>query len=59
MKLKLKINTGYAGANHEDEIEIPDEELEGLAEHEKSNYFDECLQDFINNNIEAYWEIVE
>ena len=38
MKIRMKCGIGYEGAEHVDEVEIPDSELEGKDELEKENY---------------------
>ena len=48
--LKLWIDTGYCGANYEDEIEVPDDYTEEQCEEEARNY--------VNNHIEYGYELI-
>lgn len=57
MKAKLKISTGFAGADYEDEVEIDDSELEGMSEEEKENYInEEYVERFLHEHIDAWYE---
>lgn len=50
-KYKFYVTTGFVGAMREEVIEIPDEELEGMSEEEKSDYINEnFFQDWLVNH---------
>ena len=57
-QVKLTLGIGFAGANHEDTIEIPDEELEGLNEDEKNAVLDDYWKDWSANDIDGGVEIL-
>ena len=57
-QVKLTLGIGFAGANHEDTIEIPDEELEGLNEDEKNAVLDDYWKDWSANYIDGGVEIL-
>lgn len=60
MKILLKLDTGFAGCEHEDEIEIDDEEIKGLSESELYDYlYENYGRDMISNYIELYYEVIE
>ena len=48
-KIVMWIDTGYVGANYEDEVEFDDDASESL--------IDECARDFLNNHIDYGWYI--
>lgn len=57
MKVRLRISTGYAGADYKDEIEIDDSELKGMSEEEKEDYINkEYVESFLYDHIEAWYE---
>ena len=57
MKIKLKINTGYANAGYEDEVEIDNSEIDGMLEEEIEEYINtEYVEPFLHENIEAWYE---
>jgi hypothetical protein len=56
VKFKVTLSIGYATANQKDELEIPDEELEGLSEQERNNVINEWAQEWANNYIEIDWK---
>ena len=57
--LKLRLAIGFVNGNHEDYVEIPDEDLEGMSEEEKESYFEEIWQEWIWNYIDGGWEVVD
>ena len=51
---------GYAGAEQYDDVEIPDEELEGMTEDEKEDYiYEEYVIPFANEYLETWYEEIE
>jgi hypothetical protein len=58
-KFKFYASTGYNGSQREEVVEIPDEELEGLNEEEKSDYIQaNYFDDWVVNNVELnFWEV--
>lgn len=49
--LKLWIETGYCGANYEEEYEVPDDITEEICEEAAKNY--------LSNNIDFGWVLEE
>ncbi len=45
MKIKATLSIGFANADREDIIEIPDDELEGLDEHKREELINTYLQE--------------
>ena len=58
MKIKLHLTIGYPTADQEGEIEIPDEELEGLSDEEEEELINPYLQEWADNYIETWYEEV-
>jgi hypothetical protein len=59
-QLKVSLSIGYPGANHEDIIEVDDDELaECQTEQEKDDLLTQYWVDWSNNYIEGYHEIVD
>ena len=56
--LKIHVDTGFVGAQHEDEVELPDD-WDSLTEKEQELFKMECCQETINNFIDAWTEIVD
>ncbi|BCJ86483.1 DUF7167 family protein [Effusibacillus dendaii] len=46
-------NTGFAGANHREIIEIPDEELVGLSDDEKQTLLQEAVEEWVWSKIDV------
>lgn len=61
MKIKWDIGTGYASdmRRPDQEFEIPDEDLEGLSDWDRSLYIDELVLEEFQNRYSLEWEIVE
>lgn len=57
MKVELYLSIGYANANREETIFIPDDVAEGMTEKEIEEYLDEYLEDWANNYIETGYRI--
>lgn len=52
-KYTFYASTGFVGCTNEETQEIPDEELEGMTEEEKSEYIYEVyMQDWVANNLD-------
>ena len=58
MKIKVHLSIGYPTADHDDELEIPDEELEGLSDTAENAYIEEYVQQWADNHIETWWDKV-
>lgn len=57
MKVRLRIDTGFANAQHEEDIELDDSEFEGMSEEEKEEYINkEYVEPFLYEHIEAWYE---
>jgi len=58
-QVKLTLGIGFAGANHEDTIEIPDErKWRWLSEDEKNAVLDDYWKDWSANDIDGGVEIL-
>lgn len=53
---KFTLGIGFAGAQHEDECEIDDDELEDLSESQREDLIQEYWQDWANNHIDGGWD---
>jgi len=56
-KVKVSVGVGLAGCIKRDEIEIPDEELEGLEGDERENVIAEYAKDWMYEQID--WDFEE
>ena len=54
MIIDITVETGFAGATHEDEYEIPDEEWEAMDEEEQRDFLDDLATLTRNERIECY-----
>jgi hypothetical protein len=52
----ITVDTGFSGANHEEEVEYEDDEWEGMSEKERDSALWDAVQDVINNNVSGSWE---
>lgn len=59
MKIKYRLSIGYPGAVREDEVEIDDEELEGLTPEEAEGRICEIVEEYVQDFISLSWEEVE
>ena len=57
--LKLIVDTGFVGGQHEDYIEIPDEEWAEMTQAERDKYGYDAAEDLAGNYIESYYRVVE
>jgi len=48
MKIRVWVSTRMSGSKVEEEIEIPDEDLEGLDENGREDVFVGCVRDWID-----------
>lgn len=55
MKIKIWIKLNLQGCRIEDELEIPDEELEGLTDREREQYIDENAKDYLFGFLDYGW----
>jgi len=51
VRIKLWVNTGFAGAKHEEEIEGPDE-WETMSPEEREKWMDEAARDYLFDRCE-------
>lgn len=58
-RFRIVVDTGFAGAQHEDEIEFSDEEWEAMTEQEREDVLSANCQQVIENHIEAYAEEIQ
>ncbi|AUS03950.1 hypothetical protein Norbert_57 [Paenibacillus phage Norbert] len=59
MKIKYRLSIGYPGAVREDEVEIDDEELEGLTPEEAEDRICDIVNEHVQDFISLSWEEVE
>lgn len=60
MRIVIIVDTGFAGAKHEEEVEIDDLELAGMSEEQKADYItQEYVNPFMHDRIEAWYEEIE
>ena len=55
MKIKAFVSTKYIGSKVEDEIEIPDDELEDLSPEEREKAIQETVMEWMYQNIDWGW----
>ena len=59
MMAKVTLGIGYAGANHEDEIEIDDDDYASCeTDKQRQDLLDEYWRDWSNNYIDGCIEII-
>jgi hypothetical protein len=59
MKIKACLSIGYADARQEEVLEIADEDLDGMTESQKDDYLRVYVQEWADNYIENWYEIIE
>lgn len=59
VRVRLHVSSGYAGANHEDVVEIDKEEWESMSEEQQNSLMDDLVIDFRNNVIECSAWVIE
>lgn len=60
MKIRMGCGIGYVGAEHTQEIEIDDSELEGKTEDEIEQYiYDAYVTPFADNYLEMWYDEIE
>jgi hypothetical protein len=58
-KIKMYVNTGFAGVKHEDVLEISNEEWDSLEEDEREDYLDDIAKDYLHNCIDYGAHIIQ
>lgn len=58
-KFKFCVSTHYINSHVVEIVEIPDEELEGLAKSERNEIIDEYYEKWKNKQLQQYWEEIE
>lgn len=56
-RLRVGVSIGYG--SREEVLEIPEENLEGLTEEERQEYFDDEHKAWLSNYLDAWWEVEE
>lgn len=56
MKIKAHLSIGYSNARQDEIIEIPDEDLRGMTQEQRSDYVNDCVQEWADNYIETWWD---
>lgn len=59
VRIRLFVDTGFAGATHEDEIEIPRDEWEQMDEEVRNDFLTEQLDGLVWNSINTWYEVVD
>lgn len=52
----IKLDTGYVGATHEDEVEFEDHVWDSMTEEQRTNVLEAECRTLAENHIETYWE---
>lgn len=52
IKIKMFVNTGFAGCTHNDVLEVDRTEWEAMNEKEQAEFLEQCASDFMSNYIE-------
>ena len=55
--INVHLTIGYAGATHEDVLQVDKSELRGLSDDEIANRLNEITQEWANEYIEYFWEM--
>ena len=58
-KFTITLSIGLVGCEREVDIEIPDEDIEGMSDEEVSRVVDEWARDEVDNMIEWGWTRAE
>lgn len=56
---KFTIYSPYVGADVVEEVEIDDEDLEGLTEEEREDHINAVLKDWVEVNVEYDWQEIK
>jgi hypothetical protein len=56
MKIRAHLGIGFPGAMQEDELEIADEELEGLSEADRDKYIMDYITEWAWDQIDLYYD---
>ena len=59
VRIRLHVSSGYAGASHEDVVEIDKEDQESMSEEQQNSVMDDLVIDFRNNVIECSAWVIE
>jgi hypothetical protein len=59
MKVKFSVGVGFVNCVKTHTVTIPDDDIEGLDQAGIERMLDNELDDWMQNYIEAYWEIVK
>jgi len=59
MKIKVGLSIGLSGCRIIEEIEVDDEELEGLSDEEKVNHLNEYAKEHADNYVDYWYEEIE
>lgn len=57
--IRLTIDTGFIGGEHEKDIHIPRDRWDSMSKEERDKYIGDDLEDFKNEQIGAEAEVVE
>lgn len=58
-KFNFYLATGHIGAEWEEEIEIPDEDLKGLEGVDREKEVEEWYQEWVDGHLEKWWTEIE
>jgi len=59
MLIRYTIETTWQWQSYTDEIEVPDEDFEGMTDEEREKVIDEIVADAVNNVVSWGWSIKE
>lgn len=59
VRIKVVLDTGYAGAKHEDEAEYPKEQWDSWSPEEKASEMESYIETMVSNYIEGWWEVID
>lgn len=57
MIIYAHVNTGYVGCDRREEIEIYDDDIEGMNEQQRNDYIDEVVREWMFDQIEWGWSL--
>lgn len=58
-KIRLYVDTGFVGAEHEDFMEIPDDEWEKMTAAERDTLCRDAADEIMYERVECGWELCE
>lgn len=59
VRIRLVVETGFVGGDHEDEIEVPDEEWNAMSPKEQEKFIEDEATVFMSNCISYHGYVIE